>query len=180
MDKPIFYCDCDGVILNTIEIAYEIMRNDGVNIQNRSEVDYYFKRKIDWNQIFARATFINNSIEHLKKLIEEDYFKDIVILTKLSGSIDEERLKRDLFKEILPNIRVVTLQYGLNKALVVPAKNNILLDDEIKNCKEWEKENGIAILFSPYMSSYDSNVISSISDVPNTKEVKKLIKTRNF
>ena len=43
-----------------------------------------------------------------------------------------------------------------------------------------KKEKGIAILFSPYMSSYGSNVISNISDVPYTKEVKKLIKTRKI
>ena len=180
MGKPIFYCDCDGVILNTIEVAFNIMKEHGCNISNRKEVDYYFKRLIDWNEIFANARFINNSIEQIKRLREQDFFDDIVILTKLSGSIDEERLKRDLFKEVLPDVKVITLQYGLNKALVVPSKDNILLDDEINNCKQWEKEDGIAILFSPYMNSYDANIVSSISDVPNTKEVKKLIKTRNF
>ncbi len=180
MDKPIFYCDCDGVILNTIEVAFNIMKENGCDISNRKEVDYYFKKIIDWNEIFSKAKYINNSIEQIKLLKEQDIFKDIIILTKLSGSIDEERLKRDLFKEVLPDIRVITLQYGLNKSLVVPSKGNILLDDEINNCKEWKKEKGIAILFSPYMSSYGSNVISNISDVPYTKEVKKLIKTRKF
>ena len=29
MNKPIFYCDCDGVILNTIEVAYQIMKENG-------------------------------------------------------------------------------------------------------------------------------------------------------
>lgn len=178
--KPIFYCDCDGVILNTIEVAFSIMKENGCNISDRKEVDNYFKRLIDWNEIFANASFINNSVEQIKNLKEQDLFDDIVILTKLSGSVDEERLKRDLFKEVLPDVKVITLQYGLNKALVVPSKDNILLDDEINNCKQWKKANGIAILFSPYMNSYDSNVISNIGDIANTKEVKELIKTRKF
>ena len=49
MEKPIFYCDCDGVILNTIEVAFSIMRDHGCNTSNRSEVDNYFRKLINWN-----------------------------------------------------------------------------------------------------------------------------------
>ena len=180
MEKPIFYCDCDGVILNTIEVAFAIMRENGCNLSNRDEVDYYFKRKIDWNEIFERASFINDSIGKINNLKKEDIFKDIIILTKISGANHEERLKRDLFKEILPDIKVVTLQYGLSKSSVVSARGNILLDDEIKNCTEWRKEDGVAILFSPYMSNLDANIVSSISDIVDTNGAKKLLKTRYF
>ena len=180
MEKPIFYCDCDGVILNTIEVAFQIMRKKGCNMSDRREVDLYFKRIIDWNEVFEKARFINNSIERLKRLKKEELFRDIIILTKLSGGYDEERLKRDLFSEVLPGFKVVTLQYGLSKGLVVPAKGNILLDDEIGNCSEWNKQEGIAILFAQYMRSLDENVISDLSDLKNTSGVKELIKTRNF
>ena len=180
MDKPIFYCDCDGVILNTIDVGFNIMRSMGVNTNKRSEVDYYFKHMVDWNDIFSKAQFINNSIEKLKYLKESNIFKDVIILTKISGSIDEERLKRDLFKDVLPNVKVITLQYGLSKAVVVSARNNILLDDELNNCKSWSKEDGVAILFSPDTENCDENIVSNIDDVINTNGVKKLLKTRYF
>ena len=180
MDKPIFYCDCDGVILNTIEVGFNIMRDMGCNMSDRKEIDYYFKNRVDWNEIFEKANFINNSVMQLKYLKRQDFFKDIIILTKLSGACHEERLKRDLFKEVLPEIKVVTLQYGLSKALVVPSKGNILLDDEVRNCKGWAKEDGVAVLFSPYMESFEKDVVSNISDIVETEGVKRLIKTRNF
>ena len=180
MDRPIFYCDCDGVILNTIEVAFQIMREMGCDMSNGNEIDYYFKKLIDWNEVFEKASFINNSIERIRYIKENNIFKDIIILTKLSGANHEERLKRDLFKEVLPGIKVITLQYGLPKGLVVPAKDNILVDDEIRNCKEWEKQNGTAILFSPYMSNLEKNIISNIGDVVNTEGAKRLLKTRNF
>ncbi len=180
MDKPIFYCDCDGVILNTIEVAFQIMREYGCDTSNRKEVDMLFKTIIDWNKIFEKASFINNSIEQIKFIKEQNIFKDIIILTKLSGGYDEERLKRDLFHDILPDIKVITLQYGLSKELVVKAKGNVLVDDEIGNCQKWEKENGTAILFSPYMRNVDENVVSNLVDVKDTFGVKKLLKTRNI
>ena len=180
MDKPTFYCDCDGVILNTIEVAFQIMRENGCNMADRNAVDYYFRRIIDWNEVFEKATFINNSIEHLKRLKQDNIFKDICVLTKLSGADHEERLKRDLFKEVLPDFRVITLQYGLTKGLVVPARGNILLDDEIGNCHKWRKQDGIAILFAPYMRNLEEDIISNMSDLTSTSGVKKLLKTRNF
>ena len=180
MDKPIFYCDCDGVIMNTIEIAFQIMRQNGCNMNDRREIDYYFKRLLDWNEVFDKATFINNSIERLKIIKEDNIFQDTIILTKLSGGYDEERLKRDLFNDILPGFKVITLQYGLSKALVVSAKDNVLLDDELGNCKDWRDKDGIAILFSQYMRNLDEDVISDLSELKNTNGVKKLLKTRIF
>ena len=180
MEKPIFYCDCDGVIINTIEVSFKIMQEAGCNINNRSEVDAFFKSKIDWNKVFSKIDYINNSIEKLKLIKSQNIFKDVIILTKLSGGYDEERLKRDLFKEVLPDFKVITLQYGLSKGLAVPAKDNILVDDEIGNCKSWEKENGIAILFSPYMFNLETNIINNLCDVTDTLGVKKLLKTRKI
>ena len=178
MGTPIFYCDCDGVLLNTIEVSFRIMRDMGYDISNRKEVDSFFKKLIDWNEVFDKSAFINNSVEKIKYIKELNIFKDVIILTKLSGGYDEERLKRDLFYEVLPNIKVITLQYGLSKGVVVNAKDNILVDDEIGNCKNWEKEGGISILFSPYMVNLEDNIISDLADVQNTSGVKKLLKTR--
>ena len=180
MEKPIFYCDCDGVILNTIEVAFSIMRENGCDMSNRQEIDLFFKRLIDWNEVFDKASFINDSVEQLKSIKDEDIFKDVVILTKLSGGYDEERLKRDLFNEVLPGFKVITLQYGLAKGLVVPASGNILLDDEIGNCNQWNSVNGTAILFAPYMRNPKKNIINDLSELTSTSGVKKLLKTRKI
>lgn len=180
MNKPILYCDCDGVILNTIEIAFKIMRNSGCNMNDRNEIDRYFRMLIDWNEVFDKATVINDAIEKLKYIKENNIFEDVVIITKLSGGYHEEGLKRDLFKALIPGIRVITLQYGLPKAGVVNAKDNILIDDEVGNCNNWKNNEGTAILFSEETKDLRHNVVNDIMDVTNTKGVKKLLKTRNF
>ena len=180
MDKPTFYCDCDGVILNTIEVAFKIMERMGIDIHNRKQVDDTFRTLIDWNDIFAETGPINNSIDKLKLIKSSNIFKDIVILTKISGSYYEEVLKRDYFKETLPDIRVITLQYGLSKGSVVPAKGNILVDDEIGNCERWKNCDGTAILFKKNMCALEDNIINDLEDIVYTEGAKKLLKTRYF
>ena len=180
MEKPILYCDCDGVILNTIEIAFQIMQSNGCNMKSREEIDRYFRQLIDWREVFDKATFIDDAVDKIKLLKESNIFSDIIVLTKLSGGYHEEGLKRDLFKEYLPDTRIITLQYGLTKAGVVKAKDNILIDDEERNCNNWKDNEGIAILFSKENKDLKHNVIDDLLDITNTKGVKKLLKTRNI
>ena len=124
---------------------------------------------------------INNSVEKFNQLIESDIFSDIIILTNLSGRCDEEILKREIFGDILPKTRVITLQFGIPKSSVVAyPENHILVDDEIRNCEEWNKEDGAAVLFSQDTSDLENNVVNDLLDIPNTEKVKKLLKTRNF
>ena len=179
MKKPILYCDCDGVILNTIEIAFNMMKILGYDINDVVQRNYFFKYMVKWDEVFEQAEAINNSINKIKLLRESDIFSDIIILTRLSGGYDEERLKRELFKECLPDTKVITLQFDLEKAAVVKAVNNVLIDDEERNCNNWKQYDGTAILFSED-KDLKHNVINDLMDIPKTKGVKKLLKTRNF
>ena len=182
MEKPIFYCDCDGVILNTIEVAFQIIRENEykINLSNREEVDKYFRTTADWNKIYDRVKIINDADERLRYLKRKKIFEDVMILTKISGGITEEKLKLDLFNKLLPTMKVITLQYGLSKSLAVPSKGNLLVDDEIGNCSEWKNNDGTAILFSPYMRKPEQDIISDLCELTETQGVKKLLKTRNF
>lgn len=180
MEKPILYCDCDGVILNTIEVSFNMMRALGYDVNDAVQRNYFFKHLVEWDEVFEQAQTINNSINKIKLLRESDIFSDIVILTRLSGKCDEERLKRDLFKEYLPDTRVITLQFDLPKASVVKAENNVLIDDEMHNCDNWKCNDGVAILFSEDERDLRHDVVNDLMDIPRTKGVKKLLKTRNF
>ena len=93
MKKPILYCDCDGVIFNTIEVAFKIMKKMGCDMQDRNQIDYFFREVINWYDVFDYATVINDSIDKIRSLKEQDIFLDIIILTKLSGNSHEEELK---------------------------------------------------------------------------------------
>ena len=180
MEKPILYCDCDGVIFNTIDVAFDIMRNLGCNMDNRDKIDQYFRTLIDWEEVFEKATVLNDSIEKIKLLKESNIFNDIIILTKLSGGYHEERLKREIFGDYLPGTKIITLQYGISKSSVVSAKDNILVDDEKRNCDNWKQNEGVSVLFSRDNRNLKHNVVDDLMDITNAKGVKKLLKTRNF
>ena len=181
MKKPILYCDCDGVIFNTIDVAFDIMRNMGCDMHDRNQIDYYFREIIDWYEVFDKATIINNSIDKIKLLREKDIFLDIIILTKLSGNKHEEGLKREVFKSYLPDTKVITLPYKSQKTSVVSTpEDHILIDDEKRNCVNWQEHDGTAILFSQIYNDLDNDIVSDLMDVSNTHGYKKLIKARYF
>ena len=183
MRKPTLYSDCDGVLFNSIDIAYEIMRELGCNMQDRNEIDYFFRKVIDWNYVFKRAQIINGGINKLKILKESGLFEDVKILTAISGNYSEEGIKRELFADCAPGIDVITVQYGLVKASVVPNPQfNMLVDDEPRYCKAWNRygKEDTAVLFVPSQSNVDENIVNDLLDIPNTKAYKKLIKTSNF
>ncbi len=111
-----------------------------------------------------------------KVLKESPIYKDVIILTKLSGNYYEEGTKREIFATLLPGIRVITLQRNISKDSIVVANGNILVDDEEKNVDSWNRSNGIGISFHQEISDLDNNIISDLLDIPNTRCVKKLLK----
>lgn len=101
MNEVILYLDCDGVILNTIDEAYSMMKERGLDITNWRTVNKFFV-DIDWNMLIERAGVINDAINKIKVINELNLFKEVVILTKTSGNLYEEGIKRKFFGEVLP------------------------------------------------------------------------------
>ena len=150
-------------------------------MNDKSQIDFYFRKKLEWQEVFDKSEIINDAINKIRLLKESDIFSDVIILTKLSGCNDEERIKRELFSDSLPQTKVITLQFGLQKASVIPnPENHILIDDEKRNCDNWQSRDGTAILFSQDSQDLSNNIVSDLMDIPNTNGYKKLIKTRYF
>lgn len=178
MIKAILYSDCDGVIFDTIDTAFQIMRENGVNMNDKRAIDSYFRHELDWEDVFRKADIINNAVEKLKMLKESHLFSDVAILTRLCGNHKEEVIKKALFGEILPNMKLITVDFHLSKTDIVAAENNILVDDEMKNITPWQRENGKAILFIKNAVDLENDIINDLLDIPNTKSVKKLLKIK--
>ncbi len=178
MTKPILYSDCDGVLYDTIDTALQIMRVNGVDMNNKQEIDYFFRYLLDWDYVFKKAEIINGAIDKLKILKEMGYFSDVIILTRLSGNKNEEQIKKDIFGIALPNTKLITLEFKLSKAEVVDAKDNVLVDDEMKNITPWKNAEGCAILFKKDICDLENDTVNDLLDIPNTKSVKRLLKIR--
>lgn len=175
MNKPILFSDFDGVIYDTISVAIDMMR-EHIDIDNRKERDYYFRYLLDWNELYEKAEIINDATKKLTYFKDSNIFSDVVILSKLCGNYDEEKLKRDFLKEVLPQIRLITIQYDLLKTSIVNPKGNILIDDEKKNCFGWNNQGGVAVLFRKDIIDLENDIVNDIMDITNTNGVKRLIK----
>lgn len=174
--KNTLYIDCDGVILDTIETAFNMMKENNIDIKNKDLVNKFF-RNTNWNYLINHSIIINDAIEKIKTIKNNNLYQDVIILTKLSGNYDEERLKREIFLKLLSNIKVITLPRDYNKALVVPSMNNILVDDESKNINSWNNYGGIGIKFTKDIIDLENNIINDLNDIENTSKVKILRKT---
>lgn len=178
MKKIIIYFDCDGVILNTIETAKQMAKEEGVNLCNRNEFDHFFQI-VDWNILIYRAGILDNAIRKIKKIMETEKY-EVKILTKLSGNENEELIKRRLFAKLLPDVPVITLNIDENKDEIVNPVGNILIEDSIDNAKRWNDANGIGLVLNFKKFNYENDIIDDIEKFEETSGVKRLLKTINY
>lgn len=167
----VLYLDCDGVILDTIEACYKLMRDEGLNDKDKNIVHEYFLN-VDWNYLIYRAGVLNNSIINIKNIIESNKFKDVIILTKISGNLGEEKCKRILFSKLLPDVKVLAVPYDMNKNDFVDPRGNVLVDDEMKNVLNWIYAGGIGIYYVRNNPNYELNEIDNLKNLNKTKRLR--------
>lgn len=178
MPKPILYLDCDGVIFNTIQEGYNMMQEINMDIHNRAHANFFFQT-VDWNVLIYRAGILKNSILKIKNIINSNEYRDVIIVTKLSGNEYEEKIKRIILGKLLPNTKVITLKINENKDEVVDSINNILVDDDINNTLRFRKK-GIGLHFVSHNPNYELDEIDDLDNIQETASVKRLLKTRNI
>lgn len=152
------YLDCDGVILDTINMTYKMLKEK--NITKHSEVEDFY-RKINWDILIIEAGEIDNSIEKIKKII--NHF-DVEILTHVNSE-GEAIAKKKYFKEVLPTVNVITVPKEIKKADFVDPKGAILVDDYLPNLEYWYEKGGIPIKFSDSGKQGKYEVITNLLDL---------------
>ena len=73
MNDVILYLDCDGVILDTMDTAYRMMSEEGLDISNGEVVNHFFINT-DWNILIYEAGIIKDAIIKIKKIIASNIF----------------------------------------------------------------------------------------------------------
>lgn len=135
------YLDCDGVILDTINMSYKMIKEKGLN--NDVEIEQFY-RSLSWEKLIIEAGEINNSIDKIKKLMTK---YDVEILTHVNSE-GEVLAKLNYFNSVLPEIKVITVPKEIQKANAVDPRGNVLVDDFIPNLEYWQENGGISIKFS--------------------------------
>ena len=146
------FIDFDGVILDTEPLLFEEWRKNpnSNNLSTMEKIRYI--QTSNWKKIINYSEIINDSIYYLKQLDSSTSS----ILTKVH-SLENEANEKIIWlrsKGIKQNI--ILVPYVFKKADIVDAKNNILVDDCLKNLEEWENCGGIPIFFDMDNDNIDS------------------------
>ena len=177
------YIDCDGVIFNTIKVAFKEMKELGVDTKNEDAITEYFKN-CDWNKLINEGGIINDSIEKIKILAESESFNSVQVATHRCSYI-EGVIKTEIFNELIPNIKIVTIPKKIPKHYALPSHGHILIDDAKHKIIDWVNDGGIGILFTekvnhliyPYESNNNYFITNDLLDV---LVVNKLIKDKTY
>lgn len=148
------YVDFDGIIADSWPIIVKKYYNHYLtdNIEEKKLRELF--KICDWNEILKECKKNRNNIKTLKKI--EKY--NVTILTKIN-SLSEKRAKEKFLKDNNIKIKIKTVNIDSKKTDIAKAENNILIDDEIKNLKDWKECGGIGILYSKNKDGKDSDGI---------------------
>ena len=154
------YFACDGVILDTINKSYQMLKEEGITTEE--EVRKFYSN-IDWEKLIEESGEIKNSIT---KIIELENNFDIEILTHVNSE-NESRVKIEYFKRMLPGINVITVPKNMKKADIVNPQGSILVDDYSPNLEYWKEKGGIPVKFSDSGKNYEYTVITDLLELLN-------------
>ena len=165
------YLDFDGVILNTIDVTYEMFKKNN----EYDDINEFYKN-LDWDYVLSISTPINDSINAIHKLVKSGLY-DVHILTHFNTE-KEARSKKRFDKKELDNVKLITVIKGVNKCEVVDCENAVLVDDYMGNLELWQSKGGIPIKFSDKGKEYDIMSINSLNMlIDKYDEIKKMIKS---
>lgn len=156
------YIDFDGVIMNTIEIAYQDMIDKNINQDNQKEVRDYYKN-LDWKELLRNSKVINDSINCMNKIIESEKF-EVSILTHIN-SLHEAVEKIKFIRKYFKDITIIPVPRELSKTEMVHVEDSILIDDYAGNLQEWQEKGGIAIRFSKKLHGKGFIVIDKLDKI---------------
>ena len=156
------YLDCDGVILDTINMSYKMLKEKGIEREEEKE-DFY--RNLSWEELIIEAGEINNATDKIKKLTE---IYDVAILTHVISE-GEIIAKENYFKEVLPEVKVIAVPKEIRKADAVDPKGNLLVDDFLGNLDYWHEKGGISIKFSDSGKECIYQTITDLSELLKLK-----------
>ena len=153
------YIDFDGVIMNTIEVTYEIMNNQKIDLKDIDKVEEFYKNS-DWNTILKQSVPINNSWECLEKILESKKF-NVSILTHVN-SLKEIEEKVKIIRKHFRDITIIPVPKSISKTKMLKAEGAVLVDDYVNNLIEWEEAGGYGIKFDLDMDGKGFPVIDRL------------------
>lgn len=158
------YIDFDGVIMNTIEVSYKMMKEKSINLENREEVEKFY-RNTDWSELLKQSKEINQAWENIKKILESNIF-NVSILTHVN-SLKEIEEKVSIIRKHFRDITIIPVPKTISKTQMLNPVNSILIDDYVHNLTEWKKAGGIGVRFDLDMDGKGFPVVNHLDTLIN-------------
>ena len=164
------YIDFDGVILDTEKLLFEQWRkNPNRHLLSIGEKIKYIQQA-NWNYILNNSPIINDSIYYLKCMDPKDSF----VLTKIHSENNEGYEKISWLRKMGVKQGIYLVPHRIKKSDIVDANGNTLIDDSLKNLKEWQNAGGNPIFFDIDDDNYDT------FNIFNTEEYEKVHSLSRF
>lgn len=175
------YIDFDGVILNTIPVFDELIKNADVDLKDEVAKRTFFST-LDWFNILENTEEINDAFCAINRLVKSKLF-DIYVLTHVN-SMSEAHEKAKFIRKRCSNVSVITVPKTIDKNIMVNSKDAILIDDYLPNLVLWQSSGGISIKFSdsnkPCQFIKITNLLDIFDIVVKNEQVKTLIKQKKY
>lgn len=84
--KVRLYIDCDGVILNTIQVAKRIAKELGYDVDSYDGLHIFFVKDANWQILISECEILADAVNQIKALQATRKYK-ITILTKFSEEV---------------------------------------------------------------------------------------------
>lgn len=145
------YIDFDGVILDTWEIIFKEYQNKYNTKKIKDENIKKTMLEIGWDLILKNSREINDNLKKIRQL-KQNF--NICILSKINSKNEKKAKKEYLLKNGICTMCFVP--YNCSKTQFVEVIGNVLIDDDLKNLKDWQEHGGIAIYFNENLMNRDS------------------------
>lgn len=153
-----YFIDFDGVILDSQDHFLIDMKD---NIDFDDWFDYL--NSLDWHKFLRQCNEIDDSIDVLRKLQELKQLR--AIITSIH-SLNEMKEKLIYLREKELYVPVLYVPPKTRKCdIYLPNKEDILIDDKLRNCIDWENAGGSSILFDSHLEIPEKNKIKTLKDL---------------
>lgn len=169
MTKKQLYIDFDGVIMDTIDVTYKIIKDENIDLKDEEEVEKFYKT-LDWKNLLSITPEINDAFNCIEKIRESNMF-DIAILTHVN-SLDEAIEKIKFIRKYTIDLTIIPVPKALSKTQMVHTEGAILIDDYTSNLTEWESSLGIGIRFNRNLNGKGFKVIDKLDKILEMNLVK--------
>ena len=149
------YLDFDGVLVDSEKRVVQYKEKQ----PNLSWDDFF--EKLNWYSLLEESLEINDSLKIVYEL--QKNHKNIAILTKIHTLLEMQAKVNFLREKNRITLPIFFVPPHVNKSqIIVPNRDDLLIDDSKKNIDDWISSGGIGMCFCENLSNNEKGKVKSL------------------